>query len=114
MLSNGGRRAHLALMIPGCHTETDADAPGDPVRVTPTEVGKPDQWALFDRSIASTFTPNAENVHATLDHFEQLSALKVYGASPYKLRVTGENGASLGFGAVDLSNLKAGWNVVPM
>ena len=113
MLSNAGRRALLALLVTGCHAGTDADAPGELVRVTPSEVGKSEQWALFDRSISSTFTPNGENVQATLDRVEQLSALKVYGASPYKVHVTGENGASLGFGTIDLSKLKAGWNVVP-
>src|SRR5438445_619667 len=112
MLSNAGRRALLALLVTGCHTGTDADAPGELVRVTPSEVGKSEQWALFDRSISSTFTPNGENVQATLDRVEQLSALKVYGASPYKVHVTGENGASPGFGAHDQRSRRAGRRVV--
>lgn len=38
--------------------------------------------------------------------------MKIFGASPYRLRVTGDHGASIGFESADLSKLSEGWNVL--
>jgi hypothetical protein len=104
----------LALVFAAaCRVDVDGGEPPPVVKAPPAAVSTPDAWHLFDRSVSSGFTPSAEPVQITLDRAEQVSAVKVYGSAPYRLRVTGANGLSLGFEATDLSSLGAGWHALP-
>jgi RHS repeat-associated protein len=96
-----------------CRVDVDGGEPPPVVKAPPAAVSTPDAWHLFDRSVSSGFTPSSEPVQVTLDRAEQITAIKVYGSAPYRLRVTGANGLSLGFAATDLSSLGAGWHVLP-
>lgn len=82
------------------------------VKVSPATVSTPASWNLFDRSTKSGFLPGSEVVAADLDSHEQISAVKIYGSSPYRLHVRGRDGANIGLGSIDLSKLGSGWNVV--
>src|SRR4051812_17711390 len=106
MLSNGGRRALLALLVVSCHPGSgEPEDVTSTVRITPSDVSSPGSWGLFDRSLESGFVPDSKVVTATLDHEEQLTAIKLFGPAPYRLRLTGRDGASVGFAATDLSKL---------
>ena len=96
----------------GCRTDLGSSEPPEIVRVSPASVSLDGAWKLFDRSISSSYVP-AGPVRLTLDRSVQLSAIKVYGAAPYRLRIEDGSGASLGFDSIDLSKLAAGWNTLP-
>ena len=102
-----------SMSLGGCRGGGDVDEPEALARVSPAAVSMPGAWSLFDRSIESGFVPGSEPVRVAFDHLEQISALKVFAPAPYKLRVTGRGGSSIGFAPLDLSNLPAGWRVMP-
>lgn len=97
----------------GCRGSGDVDESEALSRVSPAAVSIPGAWSLFDRSVESGFVPGSEPIRVALDHVEQISALKVYGAAGYRLRVTGQDGSSIGLPAWDLSALGKGWHVLP-
>lgn len=74
--------------ITGCRGD-EIDASSAMVRTSPASLSVEGAWGLFDRSIESGFVPDETVIRAALDRQEQLSAIKVYGASPYRLRVGG-------------------------
>jgi hypothetical protein len=97
-----------------------------PLRVTPLTVectvssDSTAAWALFDRDTASAWTPAADEqgsvaLVVTLDREQAISALKVFGASGYRLSVASDADA---FEAerteIDLSALGPGWNLLPL
>jgi RHS repeat-associated protein len=105
--------ALLLLTFGACGISTDVDTGELPLaKVAPAAVSNPAAWSLFDRSVERGFEPTAETVRVDFDKAEQLSALKVYGPSPYRLEVRGSGGTSIGFPSVDLSKLRPGWNIV--
>lgn len=81
-------------------------------KVSPAAVSIPGAWSLFDRSTSSGFVPSGEPVRLVLDHSEQISTIKAFGSAGYRLRITGQDGSSLGLPPIDLSKLGAGWHTV--
>jgi hypothetical protein len=102
----------LPAFFIGCHADGTTDDPSSVVRISPATVNNDAAWALFDRSVESGYLPNGTVVQTTLGHQEQVSAIKIYGSAPYRLRVTGKDGASLGIPAIDISKLSDGWNTI--
>lgn len=103
-----------AVLLLGACRAGDTAANDEPLsKVTPARTSSPASWALFDRSLTSTFAPNAEPLRLTLDRAAQLSAVKVFGPAPYRLRVRGAEGSSLGFATIDLSKATHGWRAYP-
>jgi RHS repeat-associated protein len=101
-----------AALAAGCDANLDA---GEPVAVTkrsPSTVSTADAWRLFDRSIASQFTPGRERITLGLDPPSQLRAFKIFGPAPYHMEIRGAGGSSLGFPSIDMSSLSPGWHVV--
>jgi hypothetical protein len=96
-----------------CRDGSEPDDLVSTVRVSPATVSSSGAWALFDRSLDSGFAPDSNALSATFDRQEELTAIRVYGSAPYRLRVTGPDGSSIGFTATDLSKLGAGWNLIP-
>lgn len=111
----GGRAllCWLVVGIAGCHPDSAGDIYVSATKVSPATVSAVGAWSLFDRSVTSGFIPGSDVVRLSLDDDQQLAALKIYGASPYRLRVTGEHARSIGFAPIDLSTLSTGWNVLP-
>lgn len=98
-------------MSAGCPSPSgDGQTQSLPARITPATVSSTGAWSLFDGSTTSGFVPATETVTATLDKATQIFAVKIHGASPYRLRINGKGGAGIGFPSIDLSQLKAGWN----
>lgn len=111
------RLAALSVLVlaatHGCHTDEPLQGPDRLAKVLPSTVSVPGAWSLFDRSIQSEFVPSTDPVRISLEGAARLSAVKVYGSSPYRLSVTGKDGTSIGFASIDLSKLGAGWHVLP-
>ena len=98
------------LVLAACRADVEPGGAPLLTKVSPASLSVSDAWGLFDRSVSSTFTPTNEPIRATLDHERQLWAVKVYGAAPYHLAITGANGLSLGFDEIDLSRAGPGWH----
>jgi len=109
------RSLALLAVTFGCRGGLDIDDHAALVKASPATLSTSSAWALFDRSTTSGFTPGDEPVRATFERgrVEQVSAVKVYGAAPYRLRVTGADNSAIGFSSIDLSKLSAGWHVFP-
>lgn len=101
-----------AAALAGCRGGNELGEPEAIRKVSPATVSIPGAWSLFDRSISSGFVPGGEPVRVELDHVEQISAIKAFGSAGYRLRITGQDGSSLGLPAIDLSKLGAGWHTV--
>jgi len=103
----------VCALVAGCHSDLGSDDVESLRKVVPATVSAPAAWSLFDRSIQSSFIPGKERVTVSLDRAAQISAIKVYGAAPYRLHITGGQGSSIGIPTIDLSNVGAGWHVFP-
>jgi RHS repeat-associated protein len=112
-LGTSWRLAAALLALTACRAGFEADDPDELERLTPASVSSVGAWSLFDRSISSAYIPSAEPLRVAFDRAEAIAAIKVYGPAPYLLRVSGRDGSSLGFGSIDLSKLKQGWQLVP-
>jgi hypothetical protein len=107
------RVAAALIVATGCRAGFEADEPEAIARVSPATLSAVGGWGLFDRSVESGFVPSGEPIRAALDHPAQIAAVKVHGSAPYRLRIAGRDGSSLGFAATDLSRLGPGWHVLP-
>jgi len=117
----------FALLLLGCSegSAPDSGALVEPdfvelTKVTPVSVeGETDAWALFDRSTSRGWSPSPDSdtaVLVSLPHgaggIYEIAALKVFGASPFQLKVEDSEGdAIVGLERLDLSELQDGWNV---
>src|SRR5688500_4456845 len=101
-----------ALAAGSCRSDVESDALGALTRLNPTTVSNADAWALFDRSVSTGYTPNDRLVTVELGGSAPLAAVKVRGASPYRVEVRGRSGASIGFAPIDLSTLSPGWHTL--
>ncbi|HEY4243548.1 MAG TPA: SpvB/TcaC N-terminal domain-containing protein [Kofleriaceae bacterium] len=98
-----------------CNPEPrDPDATDDLTlaKVTPSAVSDPEAWRLFDRSLASGYTPGGDPVAITLEHPAALAKIKVRGPAPYTLQLSTSDGSSLGFPSIDLSRVAPGWQTL--
>ena len=103
----------LVAFVAGCRPGEEADGPASLAKVTPTEVSIVGAWSLFDRSTSSGFVPGQGPVRVQLDHSEQITAVKVFGHAPVRIRVAGADGSALGVPAIDLTNAGEGWHSYP-
>ena len=99
------------VLLCACRTGFESEEPEALARITPSSMSSAGAWALTDRSVESGFIPGNEPVRVMLDQAEPIAAIKVFGAAPYRLRITGRDGSALGFGTVDLSKQAAGWHL---
>jgi len=76
----------VGLLLGGCRGDTDTSAPIALVRVVPTGVSQPAAWTLFDRSLASGFTPQ-QAVQVNLERSQEIVAIRVRGGTPHELRI---------------------------
>ena len=74
-------------------------------------------WRLFDRDAATGFTPTGwfgqTTVRVALAHPTHLTYLKVYAPAPATLQAKLDDGTDV-TAETDLSNLKPGWNSIPV
>src|SRR5690348_15505160 len=101
-----------AIVAAACDANLDSAEPIAITKLAPASVSTPEAWRLFDRSVASTYTPGPGPVAIDLDHAAQLRGFKVFGPAPYRIELRGTGGSSLGLAAIDLSAVSPGWHVV--
>src|SRR5574338_1520869 len=100
------------LAAGSCRSDGESEPLGALARLSPTALSKSDAWALFDRSLATAFKPNNGVVTVEIGRSVPLAAVKLRGASPYRVDVRGRDGSPLGFPTIDLSTLSPGWHTV--
>ena len=76
-------------VLSGCRGDFDAETPPEIFKISPSSVSVAEGWRLFDRSVSSGFHPTDKPVEVTFDKVERVTAIKVFGSSPYLLRVRG-------------------------
>jgi hypothetical protein len=87
-----------SCLLASCHTDAVDELPVQgTARLSPIGLSSPDAWALFDRSVSSTFKPTSRSVGVAFDRAQTIAAVKVFGPSPYRLSVSGP--VALGFEA---------------
>ena len=101
----------VGALCAGCHGDVGSEEIHGVVRLTPRSVSSPELWQLFDRSVASGFVPGGEPQRVMLERPAAISLIKVHGASPYRLTITGDDDRALGFSEIDLSTVGPGWHV---
>ncbi|MDB4955202.1 MAG: repeat protein, partial [Myxococcales bacterium] len=106
-MSGPARRWTRAIIwvaaVAGCRGDFDVDSSVEISKVSPASVSAPEAWRLFDRSLASGFSPTDKPIEVTFDKTERVTALKVFGPAPYRLTVRG-------FDPIDLSALSPEWH----